>query len=136
MKRVHELEVEAFSRQSNSQRYNYFVEKVFQWQEAWGLWDDEGWVLAEAQDKNFFPLWPAEPFAKNCQVNDWSNTQTRSIKFNELTEQLLPDLIEHHINVAVFLVPNSNHCGVLPAQELLKDFLTLQSNKIINNSQS
>lgn len=129
MKRVHDLEVKAFSKQSNSQRYNYFVEKVFEWQEAWGLCDDEGWVVSEVDQTTIFPLWPAEPFAKNCQINDWQNTQTKLISFSELTEEILPYLAEDNIAIAVFMVPNSDVCGVLPAQELLNDFITLSNKK-------
>lgn len=125
MKRVHELEVQAFSRQSNSQRYNYFVEKVFEWQEAWGLADEEGWVVVEQGDEVLFPLWPAEPFAKNCQVNDWQNTQTKRIDFDELVKVILPALVNDRMSVAVFMVSQQTQCGVLPAQELLNDFLTL-----------
>lgn len=129
MKRVHELEVQAFSQQSNSQRYNYFVEKVFKWQETWGLADDDGWVIVEKDDALLFPLWPAEAFAKNCQINNWQNTKTKKIEFDELVKLILPALINDHMNVAVFMVPYNDQCGVLPAQELLNDFLTLLEQK-------
>lgn len=129
MKRVHELEVKAFSRQTNSQRYNYFVEKVFAWQEAWALCDNEGWVIAEVANKMIFPLWPAEPFAKNCQINDWRDTTPKLIAFAELITELLPDLVENNIDIAVFMVPDSTQCGVLPAQQLLNDFLTLSKSQ-------
>lgn len=129
MKRVHDLEVKAFSKQSSSQRYNYFVEKVFDWQEAWGLCDNEGWVVSEVEGKTIFPLWPAEPFAKNCQVNDWQDTETKLISFSELTGEILPQLVEANIAIAVFMVPDSDLCGVLPAQELLNDFITLTNRK-------
>lgn len=131
MKRVHELEVQAFSRQSNSQRYNYFVEKVFEWQECWGLGDNEGWVVAEIADQVVFPLWPAEPFAKNCQVDNWQHAEAKQIPFAELINEILPSLVNDDIAVAVFMVPDNEQCGVLPAKELLNDFLTLveQTNK-------
>lgn len=129
MKRVHELEVKAFSQQSSSQRYNYFVEKVFEWQGAWGLADDEGWVIVEKDSEVLFPLWPAEPFAKNCQVEHWQNTQVKRIEFDELVKTVLPALVNDHMQVAVFMVPQHNQCGVLPAQELLNDFLTLLAQK-------
>ncbi|MFD1260971.1 DUF2750 domain-containing protein [Entomomonas asaccharolytica] len=132
MKRVHDLEVQAFSRQSNSQRYNYFVEKVFEWQEAWGLGDDEGWVIAEMGDIIVFPLWPAEPFAKQCQIDNWQNTEVKKISFDELIQEILPSLANDNVQIAVFMVPENDQCGVLPAQELLNDFIMLneqQENK-------
>lgn len=129
MKKVHDLEVQAFSRQSNSQRYNYFVEKVFEWQECWGLGDDEGWVVAEIDNSVVFPLWPAEPFAKKCQVDNWQNTETKKVSFAELITEILPSLVNDDIHVAVFMVPDNEQCGVLPAQELLNDFQTLNSQK-------
>lgn len=127
MKRVHELEVKAFSQLSNSQRYNYFVAKVFEWQECWGLKDAEGWVISSIEGQDVFPLWPAEPFAKNCQVNDWQTTEIQHIGFVELVTELLPALIEDNIAIAVFMVPHSESCGVLPAESLLGDFTTLQA---------
>ncbi|UYZ85123.1 DUF2750 domain-containing protein [Entomomonas sp. E2T0] len=129
MKKVHDLEVQAFSRQSNSQRYNYFVEKVFEWQEAWGLGDEEGWVIAEIGEEIVFPLWPAEPFAKKCQVDNWQNTEVKKISFDELLTEVLPSLVEDDVQVAVFMVPDNEQCGVLPAQELLNDFVTLSEQK-------
>lgn len=133
MKKVHDLEVTAFSQQSNAQRYNYFVAKVFEWQEVWGLYED-GWVVSETNDKTLFPLWPAEAFAKRCLVNDWQNTKPKAIPFAELVNELLPALNEDNIDIAVFMVPQSEQCGVLPAQELLNDFITLteQQTKEVN----
>ena len=129
MKKVHELEVKAFSQQSNSQRYNYFVEKVFEWQEAWGLADEDGWIVVEKDDSALFPLWPAEAFAKNCQIQNWQNTQAKRIELDELVKTILPALANDRMDVAVFMVPQHEQCGVLPAQELLNDFLTLLEQK-------
>lgn len=134
MKKIHELEVKAFSQLSNKQRYNYFVTKVFEWKSAWGLVDQEGWVVIEMGEDVIFPLWPAEPFAEKCQINDWQQTQVKEIKFDELVNAVLPDLAEDNIKVATFIVPGSDQCGVLPAQELLNDFLTLQAQEKSNEA--
>lgn len=129
MKKIHDLEVKAFSQLSNKQRYNYFVTSVFEWKSAWGLVDQEGWVVTELGDEIIFPLWPAEPFAEKCQVNNWKNTQAKEIEFDALINEILPDLAEDNVKVAIFIVPGSNQCGILPAQELLNDFITLSNEK-------
>lgn len=126
MKKIHDLEIKAFSQLSNKQRYNYFVTKVFEWKSAWGLVDQDGWIVTEIGDETIFPLWPAEPFAQNCQINDWQQTRAKKIELDQLIKAVLPDLSDDNIKVATFIVPGSDQCGVLPAQELLNDFLTLR----------
>lgn len=121
MKKVHKLEVEAFSRLGTSQRYNYFLAKLSEWQEVWGLSDDDGWVVTEQADQIVFPLWPAEAFAKLCAINDWALAEPKVVTLDVLIDEVLPHLVEDNLSVAVFMVPNREHCGVLPASELLKD---------------
>jgi len=115
-------EIEAVSLLDGSKRYTYFIKKVADWEEAWGLYDD-GWLMSGDDEGNrAFPVWPAAEYASACAVQEWENAKPKSISLDELMEEVLPSLSEEGLFVSVFLVPSEGlvAANVLPSK-LLKD---------------
>ena len=48
-----------------SERYDYFIRKVADFEEVWGLKDAEGWALMGSEEQVLFPIW-SERNLLNC----------------------------------------------------------------------
>ncbi len=82
-------------------RYLYFVRKVADMEEVWGLYDD-GWALLG--DKNgleVVPFWPEEAFAQLCGIDQWKGYRPKSIRLDDFLQKWLPGMEGdgRHLNV-------------------------------------
>ena len=92
-----------------------FFQLVADWEEAWGLKDSAGWIVA--REAEALPLWPHSAFAEACARGAWESTAAAAIPLGELLEDLLSLLEEDGLAVAVF--PSLDDPGVLmPPGEL------------------
>lgn len=103
------------------ERYSYFVQVVVDEETAWGLRNDEGWVLGSDPERgDILPLWPHSAFAEACARGTWDDAKPAEIPLDELIDDLLPLLEEDHITVAAF--PTAEGDSVLvPPEELGRD---------------
>ena len=62
---------------SAAERYGYFIRKVSDFEEVWGLKDKEGWALMGNNEQVLFPVWSEKEFAELCK---WDNYQPNSIR--------------------------------------------------------
>jgi hypothetical protein len=104
-----EDELRALQSLSASDRAIHLVQLVADWEEAWGLQDDQGWVVAKETDA--FPLWPHPDLARDCARGNWEGAEPAAISLDELIEELLPLLEEDGLRTALF--PTSDDPGVL-----------------------
>jgi Protein of unknown function (DUF2750) len=92
-----------------------FFQLVADWNEAWGLKDAAGWIVA--RDTGALPLWPHSAFAEACARGAWESAAPEAIPIGELLEDLLPLLAEDGLGAAVFPAPDD--AGILmPPGEL------------------
>jgi hypothetical protein len=87
---------------SAPERYGYFIQLAVDGEEAWGLKNAEGWVLAGDEDRDAFPIWPHPDLAAACALGDWAGAVPEAIGLEELLDDLIPILEEDGIGVAVF----------------------------------
>jgi hypothetical protein len=87
---------------SARERYGYFVQLAVDGEEAWGLKNADGWVLAGDEERDAFPIWPHKDFAAACALEDWEGAVPEPIALEELVQDLIPILEEDGIAVAVF----------------------------------
>lgn len=85
-----------------SERYKYFIRKISDFEEVWGLKDEEGWALMGNDEQVLFPIWCEMEFADLCK---WDKYQATAIPLNDFMEKLLPKLEEDNILLAVFPTP-------------------------------
>ena len=81
-----------------SERYDYFIRKIADFEEVWGLKDAEGWALMGSEEQVLFPIWSEKEFAELCK---WDNYQPTPIPLNDFIEKLLPKLEKDRIMLAV-----------------------------------
>ena len=102
---------------SAAERYGYFIRKVSDFEEVWGLKDKEGWALMGNNEQVLFPVWSEKEFAELCK---WDNYQPNSIPLDDFIEKLLPKLEKDNVMLAVF--PLSKGKGIIrTVQEIIAD---------------
>lgn len=108
-------------------RYQYFVKRVADSQEVWGLYQD-GWALAKTDDGTLvFPMWPASDYASLCAEYEWDGYDAQSFSVEELLEDLLPQLEQDRVLPGVFYTPGDK--GVTPSVAQLRDDLAEELGK-------
>lgn len=105
-------EVRAAFALSPEDRYALLLQLTCDWEEAWGLRNPDGWVLARDPARgDAFPLWPHPEFARicarACAHGPWGDAVTEAIPLAELLGGLLPLLAEDGLRVAAFPVPSA-----------------------------
>ncbi|TDL92418.1 DUF2750 domain-containing protein [Vibrio vulnificus] len=112
-------EVEVVKNLPAPRRYEYFIKKVADFEEVWGLFND-GWAISKDDDGNsLMPFWPKKEFANLCAVGDWENYQAEKIELDEFIQEWLPGLKEDDINPSIFW--NNVDSAVLEIDILILD---------------
>ncbi|HYO53086.1 DUF2750 domain-containing protein [Archangium sp.] len=111
--------MEAVLRLPAARRYSYFLQRVAESGEVWGL-DGEGWALAlDDAGRDVLPLWPAPEFAAICATRLWAGFKPRAIKLEVLLDNVLPQLAEEEMPVGIFFTPEGQGHPV-SARELIE----------------
>ena len=85
------------------ERYNYFVNKVSDWEQLWGVKSDEGWLVPVApEDFEYFPLWPHPEYAQTITDINFPGHKAVEISTKVLLEHWLPLFEQDKVKVAVF----------------------------------
>src|SRR5262245_63482126 len=74
-----------------------FFQLVADWEQAWGLKDAAGWIIA--RESNALPLWPHAVFAEACVRGSWEGAAAEAIPLGELLDALLPLLAEDGVEI-------------------------------------
>lgn len=97
-------------------RYAYFLQRVVEAGEAWGL-DSDGWALAvDDEGGDVLPLWPGEEFATLCAKRLWEGYAPKSLPLDELLRVVLPQLEAEGLSLGVFFTPQGQGYPVTAAQ--------------------
>jgi hypothetical protein len=102
---ISDKEFAAVSRLDAVARYRYFLKRVADWREVWGLYED-GWMsLHDDEQRLLLPLWPARRYAEAYRAEHWGQrAEARAIPLPELLEDWLPGLKRDGRGVAIFPV--------------------------------
>jgi hypothetical protein len=99
---------------SPDERFAYFVGKIADSDEVWGLHKD-GWALAaDNAGREMMPFWPEQEFAELSARDKWSGYAGRSISLGDFVNKWLPGLTRDGRLVAVFPTPSDNAVMVEP----------------------
>lgn len=87
-------------------RYVYSIKCIADWEEAWSLKVNDGFVTTSDDDGNLFlPIWPFKEYANRCIGEEWEHCVAQKIYLNTLLEEILPNVSEEGTQVVVFKVP-------------------------------
>src|SRR5262245_54358173 len=97
MKPKSDKEIQAVLGLDGPARFQHFLKRVVDSEEAWGLWKD-GWALMRNNDNVMvFPLWPAQEYAALSRLGDWKEYEPKAISLEELMQEFLPKFQEDGI---------------------------------------
>lgn len=103
-----------------ARRYAYFLRRVVEAGEVWGL-DSDGWALAvDMEGGDVLPLWPAAEFAALCAERLWEGYTPKSLGLDELLSTVLPQLAAEGLTLGVFFTPQGQGHPVT-AEQLAED---------------
>lgn len=87
---------------NGKERYKYFLKKVAEYEEVWGLYDD-GWATSEDDEGNILiPFWPTKEYAEYCANKEWERYQPKKINLSEFIEKWIPGMIKNHQSISIF----------------------------------
>lgn len=102
---------------TEEQRYDYFIQKVADWEEIWSLHSPEGWVeLSDDDGQICLPVWPHPNFAAAWAVSEWSDCQPKSIKLDVWLERWTAGLEGDDTVVAIFPLNEGSSIVQTPAE--------------------
>lgn len=113
-------EFEAVSKLVGSKRYEYFIKKVVDNEELWGLYND-GWAMvADEYENPMIPFWPRKEFAEACCLEQWDGYNAESIDLYEFIAGWLVDMEKNGLCAAIFYTKEDKGVVVKP-QKLTED---------------
>ncbi len=101
------------------ERYSYFIRKVADFEEVWGLYN-EGWALLEDKGDRMLAFWPEAEFAELCTSDVWKNYTPKKISIDDFTEKWLEGMKKDGTDAVIFLTPGQKGI-IVSAQQLLDD---------------
>lgn len=114
-------EYQAAAEMSEVELMEYFLTRVFETEEVWGLEDQADWVLRELQGQTCMPVWPYQQFAVDAAVASWSECKPQAESLEVFLQGILELLIEE--DVMLEIMPMVNRMGCLVSPHRVKSIL-------------
>lgn len=116
---MNQKEFDSVIKQPSKIRYEYFIKKVVDYEEVWGLFDG-GWATAQDDDGNMLiPFFPKKDYAEYCAVNEWRNYKAKSIDLYDFIEKWLVGMKKDGVKPSTF--PTNQISVVVEIDSLLSD---------------
>jgi hypothetical protein len=88
---------------SSADRSSHFVGKVADWEQLWGVKNDEGWLIPITDEQlEYFPVWPHPEFAQKIADKHFPGHHAEEISLEAFLFEWLPTLETDNVKVAVF----------------------------------
>ncbi|WP_318508773.1 DUF2750 domain-containing protein [Bacillus sp. T3] len=99
---MNQKEFESVIKQSPNIRYEYFIKKVADYEEVWGLYND-GWATAQDDKGNMLiPFFPRKEFAEYSAINEWNNFKAEPIDLYEFIDKWLIGMKLDRVKPSIF----------------------------------
>ncbi|PGY03477.1 DUF2750 domain-containing protein [Bacillus sp. AFS031507] len=116
---MNQKEFDSVIKQPPNIRYEYFIKKVADYEELWGLYDD-GWATAQDDDGNMLiPFFPKKEFAEYCAVNKWNKFKAEPIDIYEFIDKWLVGMKKDRVKPSIF--PSNEDSVMVEIDVLLRD---------------
>ena len=115
------IQIDAINRMSAEQRYDYFIHKIIELKEVWGLSSEAGWVILPDGDEENFPVWPHVELAAQWAAGEFADCQPKSISLEDWLNKWLPGMSEDGLLAAV--CPDKEGDAIVVAPEEIQEEL-------------
>lgn len=103
---------------SEGEQLEYFLTRVFETEEIWGLDDGCEWVFRQTESGTTMPVWPYEKFAKDSAEFLDSASQPQAESLEDFMYHTLEMLIEEDVMVEIMPTGKKLGCIISPHQLL------------------
>jgi hypothetical protein len=114
-------EYEAMRTMSEGALLEYFITRVAEVEEVWGLGDHSGWVMREAGDLVSLPVWPYRQLAIDSAVDEWESQVANAVSLEHFIFKVLKIMVAENIKVEIMPAPSASG-QIIDAGELFKLF--------------
>ncbi|WP_335716444.1 DUF2750 domain-containing protein [Neobacillus drentensis] len=116
---MNQKEFESLIKQPAKIRYEYFIKKVVDYEEVWGLFDGD-WATAQNDDGSMLiPFFPKKDFAEYCADSEWRNFKPKSIDLNDFIDKWLVGMKKDGVKPSIF--PTNQEAVTVEIDPLLRD---------------
>jgi hypothetical protein len=116
---VNKKEFEALVQKPANIRYEYFIKKVVDAEEVWGLYED-GWATAQDEEGNMvIPFFPKREFAEHTARNEWEGCKAVAIDLDDFMDEWLVGMKKDNVRPSIF--PTDEDAALVEIDVLLKD---------------
>ena len=123
--KLDEKQYAAAVNKDDSQRFEYFLRKVANFEKIWSLSDNEGWVeLSDEDGQVCLPIWPHPDFAAAWATDEWKNCRPQAIQLDIWMERWTEGLIKDDTMLAIFPVDDGE--GLILSPQELHDALLME----------
>lgn len=117
-------EFKAMIKKSARDRYIYSVKRIADWEEAWSLKLNDGFVTTSDKEGNLsMPIWPFKEYAMKCIGDEWEDCKTQKIHLNTLLEEILTNLSEEGTYVVVLRFTEDSESSRVSADDFKNNLL-------------
>jgi len=107
---------------SAKERYSHFIGKVADWEQLWGLYNEnEGWLTCSTPEEvEYLSVWPHPEYAENISKENYPEYNEKEISLEYFMFNWLPKLKSDNIKIGVFPDQEGN-TWLMEANDLLQD---------------
>jgi len=104
-------EYDAIESMSGFTLLEYFITRVAEVEEVWGLGDESGWVMREEGGVTSLPVWPYRQLAIDNAIGEWEGQVSNAISMEHFISRVLKMLID--ANIKLEIMPGKERHGHL-----------------------
>jgi hypothetical protein len=110
----HSADLNSVMMANSTQRTQYFVEQINQYQQIWILTDDDGAVMLTTEDDDCIPVWPNKQAADFWRNDEWQKCDAIAISLEDWKARWTSGMQEDDLSIAVFPIPGEDGLVVFP----------------------
>lgn len=111
-------EYAAVPNMDDEELFEYFLFRILETDEIWGLQDGTHWLTREIDGQETMPVWPFKRFASEAAVGDWQTMTPSAQSLESFLYYVLPTRAEQGVMVEVMPRGSAVGCLVKPRRLL------------------
>lgn len=117
----YEHEYQAVATMTEGELLEYFLTRVFETEEVWGLDDGAEWIMHEQDAQICMPVWPYQKFAAEAVSGKWEHYHPQAESLEDFLHTTIAMLIEE--NAMLDIMPRESIPACLISPQQLKSIL-------------
>lgn len=100
--RMHPKQFESVLAMNSADRCNHFISRVADWEQLWGVKNENDWLFRQTDELIYFPVWPHPEYAQKIANQNYDGYSAVEIQLDDFLNNWLPSFENKIIKVGVF----------------------------------